>query len=474
MLPTSDPTVLSYDIETFGKLAGLPSQTCFTPRRCIFVDGVRPSDLVLCAAITLPTFDPRPSPLIPWSASLLSQLVPGPTLIFDFRHRSHIHMLARWLSHADTILGMNLPFDISFSRYYSPHLASSLSPFRHTIIDLSYINYLECELRPERSLKTLGPILSTHVYADSSLIEKLPSHSSLHAYNAEDPHNTILAISALARRILRNFSSTSKLSPLCISHYSDAIHSLTLMSESGVPLSISRARSLLSSLSAEACSLEYRALTSHSLLLSGTGSQKSLDTFLTSLITRLSSSLDYSRLTLTPKTGRVSSDESNRSYLASFLPPSDPDHIALTLITRHSRIQKLVGSYLYPMLLHKKARKSGRLNRSALLIPQPGVPHPCPIPLPSTPEPPSVPTSEPLTSREPSSVTPSPSNTKKKKKPSSSTQTPKKSSSHTKSSTSSTGSSPTSSTPTTPAFSTTTPLPDGAHPDIPGQSFLPF
>lgn len=388
-----DPRILSIDIETFGKLSGYPHQTCFTPRRCIFIDGVRPSDLCLCAGVTLPTFDPRPDPSTPWSAPLIAQLKPGPTFIFDLRNRVHIHMLFRWLLHADTLLGMNLQFDLIFLRYFSALLRSALTPFRHLILDLGYINYLECEMRPERSLKPLGPVLGTHVYAESDLFEKLPTWSSLTHYQAQDPHNTMLAAAVLASRIARS-STPDKLSPFCIQFYSDSIWSLLLMTENGVPISTSRAHSLLTTLTATMQECEALAAFNHDLLLSGKGSDKSLAAFFARILMVLGNTIDYSRLILTEKRGAVSTNEANRSYLASLLPPSHPYLDGLSLISRHTRAEKLIGSYLFPMLLHKKQRKNGRLNRSALLIPQPGVPHPCPLPLPIEPSPPPSPASD--------------------------------------------------------------------------------
>lgn len=418
-----DPRILSIDIETFGKLIGYPHQTCFTPRRCIFIDGVKPSDLCLCAGVTLPTFDPRPDPSTPWSAPLIAQLKPGPTFIFDLRNRAHIHMLFRWLLYADTLLGMNLQFDLIFLRYFSALLRSALTPFRHLILDLGYINYLECEMRPERSLKPLGPVLGTHVYAESDLFEKLPTWSSLTHYQAQDPHNTMLAAAVLASRIARS-PSPDKLSPFCIQFYSDSIWSLLLMTENGVPISTSRAHSLLTTLTATMQECEALASFNHDLLLSGKGSDKSLAAFFARILMVLGDTIDYSRLILTEKRGAVSTNEANRSYLASLLPPSHPYLDGLSLISRHTRAEKLIGSYLFPMLLHKKQRKNGRLNRSALLIPQPGVPHPCPLTPPPEPAPSPLPgsngssVSTPKASSSPkkrSKKTPSPSKSSRKK-----------------------------------------------------------
>lgn len=478
----SDPRIISLDIETFGKLSGYPHQTCFTPRRCVFIDGVKPSDLCLCAGVTLPASDPRPDPSTPWSAPLISQLKPGPTFIFDLRQRTHIHMLVRWLHHADTILGMNLQFDLIFLRYFSSILRHALAPFRHLILDLGYINYLECEMRPERSLKPLGPVLGTHVYAESDLFEKLTTWSSLTHYQAQDPHNTMLAAAVLASRIARS-STPDKLSPFCIQFYSDSIWSLLLMTENGVPVSLSRSHSLLTTLTSTMQECEALAACNHDLLLSGKGSDKSLASFFARILMVLGNTIDYSRLILTEKRGAVSTNEANRSYLASLLPLDHPYLDGLSLISRHTRAEKLIGSYLFPMLLHKKQRKNGRLNRSALLIPQPGVPHPCPLTPPPEPAPPPSPgsngssASSPKESTSPkkrSKKTPSPSKPSKKvaKSSTSADATSTDSSATASAPTSSSSSSPSVAEPTTPPPETTsspmTPTTcDTSTPDLP-------
>jgi hypothetical protein len=464
----SDPRIASLDIETFGKLVGYPHQTCFTPRRCIYIDGVKPHDLCLCAALTLPTFDPREDPSTPWNAARIAQLVPGPTFIFDLRLRAHIHVLCRWLSYVDTLLGMNLQFDIGFLRYFSPVLRSLLSG-QHLILELGVINYLECEMRPERSLKSLGPVLGTHVYNESDLFEKLPDWPHLINYQAQDPHNTMLGAAFLAARIARS-NSPDKLSPFCLRFYSDSIWSLLRMTENGVPFSHARSHTMLSTLTSTMHECEALASFNHAITLSGKGSDKSLSSFLAQVITTIGNSVDYSRLILTEKKAQVSLNEANRAYLSSLLPPDHPFQDAFSLISRHSRAEKLIGSYLYPMLLHKKARKSGRLNRSALLIPQPGVPHPCPLPLPSPP--PSE--KPPATSKTAASSNPAP--------PSRSKRTKKKTALPSSLTSADLASAPPPSTCSTepPSSLSTKPsalistFPDGAHPDIPGQSFLPF
>jgi len=388
-----DPRCISIDIETYGKLSTLPDQTVFTPRRSLYIDGVHPKDLVQSVALTLPTKDPRSRGSELWSASMLASLRPGQTMVFDARSKRDMHWLTKWLDHSDTLFGMNIAFDILYLRAFSPFLNRALSG-RHLLIDLSVVNYLQCEVRPERSLKTLGPVLGTHIYKESDL-RRFTSWSQLPAYNGADTHNTLTAIAALARRI---DPSTSKLSPFCLDFYSESLWSFISMSENGVPISKSQAENLLTTLTKTMTDAEAEAA-ALGLTLSGHGSQKSKDELLTKALMEVEGytrDLDYNMLTLTEKTRKISFSDGNRSYIKSFIPPTSQTHRLFDLVDAHQHAQKLIGSYLYPLLRHKRALKNGNVNRSSLLVPQPGVPHPCPLPTPPNSSPSSKSLSEPI------------------------------------------------------------------------------
>lgn len=428
-----DPRVLSLDIETYGKHTSFPDQTCFSPRRSLFVDRPPPSRLVLSVALTLPEFDPRchsqtpstspsgptpasaasPSPtssatsstpasetsppafssasstptasssppLPAWDAHLLSRLSPGPTLTFRLDSPRTCSLLYRWLVHADTIIGMNLQFDLSYLRAFHPLFRAALDG-RHTLIDLSVVNYLHCESRPERSLKSLGPVLGTHTYSSDDLV-RLSSWSKLLSYNAQDTHNTLLAVAHLARRIASSPPSP-KLSPACTSFYSDTIWSCVSMTESGVPFDRHRLLRLFHRLHRHRARCLSLCSSRFSLSLEGDGSQKSRASFLSSLIEAVDAAhpsspsvRNHPLLTFTEARHDISFTEGNRDLLASLLPPSHPLRRACRLIARHSRASKLIGTYLYPLLFHRTHRKNGDLNRSSILIPQPSA-HPLP------------------------------------------------------------------------------------------------
>ena len=516
----SDPRIISLDTETYGKHVDFPEQTCFSPRRSLLVDEVPLPSLVLTCALTIPTFDPRsrsstettsptrtssssssslsgsspsPSSVPPssgspalWTASLLAQLQPGPTFAFRTNTRDSILKLARWLAHADTIIGMNLAFDISYLRAFHPLLRSLLNG-RHTLIDLSVCNYLHCESRPENSLKALGPVLGTHVY-DAADLKRLSSWPQLLNYNAQDTHNTLLAVARLATLISSDPRKSDKLSPFCISFYSQTIWSCVWMTEAGVPFNRPSLLSLARRLALNIADKEVSCLPH--LTLSGEGSQKSKASFLNTLTTEIdllsgftaqqnaltsasdlvgdlqepppctpptlgpnstppdpsptssppvstetdrsspskpipagpphppaaagsteppqtpssptdpspsasspplssgsssagsswpsdassssiASILRHPLLQFTEKRRELSFSDVNRSLLASHLPPSHPFQAVLRDIAAHAHDSKLLGSYCFPLLIHRTNKKNGRWDRSCLLLPQP-------------------------------------------------------------------------------------------------------
>ena len=190
------------------------------------MDGCPLLDLVQSVSVTVAAADLQ-----------LADLKPGPTFVFQLHIPAHRKHLARWLDHAHTILGMNLQFDLLYLRSqpdFRFHLGQQI------LIDLSVLNYLHSELRPERSLKSLGPILGTHSYTTEQVDRTKKYHDSkdpaLLRYNAADTHNTLLASAELARRIQSDYPNTDKLSPECLTHYSDTIWTVIRMSEAGVPM----------------------------------------------------------------------------------------------------------------------------------------------------------------------------------------------------------------------------------------------
>lgn len=304
---------------------------------------------------------------------------------------------------------MNAQYDLLYLRTL-PDLRPLLDG-GHLCLDLSVLNYLECEIRPEKSLKNLGPVLRTHTY-DRTLEQKFPhpddaGHSS---YQVQDTHNTMLAAQELVRRI-RNQKAPNKLSEFTLRMYSDTIWSCVRMSEAGIPFSITKLQALESHLNKRIKTCVQVAKERFGLTLEGEGSHLSKASLIDlviqtidgelpcqtlppsitadgtttplglSTVTAPAASLDLGGCTtpsssssssvfvvssprvsvrsnpllqLTDKTQQISFSEENRRLLSGLLDSRSPLHSALKLWERHSRAQKLLSTYVFPLLHHKR------------------------------------------------------------------------------------------------------------------------
>jgi hypothetical protein len=381
----TSPRIISLDIETYGAAATngrgqmLPAQTVFHPARAVATDGVARQDLVLTCAITVAAAEPPPAN-VPgsWDLDGVAMLQPGPTFTLNLTDPTTHSTLLAWLRHAHTIVGMNLPFDILWLRAFSPAIALALNG-RHTLIDLSVVNFLHSELRPERSLKSLGPVLGTHAYHDAATLKdgrRFPSPTSpeLHAYNAQDTHNTMLAVAHLARRIQRDYPGTDKLGEYSVHHFSETLWSTIRMSEAGIPFSLPALTSLEQTLLRQADDASNCAAAG-GVLIEGEGSVQSQREFMSRCIDDVLPTnpdfLSHPLLTYTEKAKELSWSSENRRLIASHLPDSHPARTIFECADKHSTAQKLVSSYTYPLLRHRRTKPT---DRSSVLLSQPDSP----------------------------------------------------------------------------------------------------
>jgi hypothetical protein len=379
----TSPRIISLDIETYGAAATngrgqmLPAQTVFHPARAIATDGVARQDLVLTCAITIPAAEPAyEGPADFWDLARIAELQPGVTFTLNLTDPTTHPILLAWLRHAHTIIGMNLPFDILWLRAFSPAIALALNG-RHTLIDLSVVNFLHSELRPERSLKSLGPVLGTHAYNEAATLKdgrRFPSPTSpeLHAYNAQDTHNTMLAVAHLARRIQRDYPKTDKLSSYSVLHFSETLWSTIRMSETGIPFSLSGLSNLEASLIKQADDA-INCAAAGGVLIEGEGSVQSQREFMARCIDDVlpvnPDFLSHPLLSYTEKARELSWSSENRRLIASHLPDSHPARTIFECADKHSTAQKLVSSYTYPLLRHRRTKPA---DKSSVLIPVTG------------------------------------------------------------------------------------------------------
>lgn len=328
------------------------------------MDGCPLLDLVQSVSVTVATADLQ-----------LADLKPGPTFVFQLHIPAHRKHLARWLDHAHTILGMNLQFDLLYLRSqpdFRFHLGQQI------LIDLSVLNYLHSELRPERSLKSLGPILGTHSYTTEQVDRTKKYHDSkdpaLLRYNAADTHNTLLASAELARRIQSDYPNTDKLSPECLTHYSDTIWTVIRMSEAGVPMDydglVGEEQSLLSQMH----DIVERSATV-GLILEGKGSTSSKLTLMQEACALVELThpdiRSHPLFQVTEVKHEIAVNDINRQLFTSLMPPTEQAtslRLRMDLLGQHSTLQKLISSYTYPLLRHSR---KDPLNKSSRLVRRP-------------------------------------------------------------------------------------------------------
>lgn len=370
--------IISLDIETYGAAKSnhigllLPKQTAFHPKKSQYLDNVANENMVLTVAVTLPTTQTSQT----LNFKSLSSLDPGSTLVFQMHKPEHKQMLRAWIKQADVILGMNLQFDIQYLRFIGIDI-----PPTKSLVDLSVLNYLHSELREERSLKSLGPILGTHAYAETLKTSrfKKATDEKLLSYNAQDTHNTMLAIAELSKRLLKEkFDDSNEFGEYSLSFYSQSIWATIVMSENGVPMSSLKLQQLFEKLDIKAEEAVNQAK-QYDLILQGEGSALSKDKFLDEVIRLIEQTSDpdiMDKLDVTPKTKKVSFTKKNRTTLLEYLPDDDESsdyRKALGLANNHAEALKIISSYCYPLLYHRRNKPE---DMSSVIIPLNYIPLP--------------------------------------------------------------------------------------------------
>ena len=408
---------VAIDIETYGACeyardgTPLPEQTCYHPQKSMHHDGVALKHLILSCAVTLieseipcPLTPPgglvrssvhttygetvRPlqrgtplliepqvsnhqstdfdesisssagsSKLVEW----LSSLSPGPSTVFHMDRPEHRKALRVILQRSSVLVG--LPFDILNLRVL-PGYKPVLSDTQH-IIDVSWLNFLQCEVTPERSLKDIGPALGIYRYDEDKTLRSdkrfsSPDDPNFIDYNAQDTHNSIIAIAALADMIVEEFPDSDKLSPYCIQHFSEIAWSVIRMQESGVPMSRSALRALETRQRKLVRRLDALLLKHHGLQITGKGSVLARDAFMEAVYRRIDEQSERLEETLgvptiyqhpsvmyTKEKHKLCCNNINRAVAAAALPVDDKDARGLRRWTKREEANRVVGSYTY-------------------------------------------------------------------------------------------------------------------------------
>lgn len=329
-----DPRTISLDTETAGAITGL-GQSSFHPTITLAHDSITAHQLVQTAAITL-----------------IENGTPGVTMTFNMQDAADRIKLLKWLRHVTTIVGMNLLYDLSWLRACSPHARSVLPAIEHhTLVDISILNMLHSEIRPERGLKDLARSLLGVEMLDpltKGVTFPTSTNQQLHAYNASDSHYTACLAGTLTQMIRTDYPDTDKLSDYSGTFYSDLISSTLRLSEAGVPYSLpalhaldARCRTTMESSSS--------ILTSADITPSGTGSLTARRRFMDSVIADVPYIVQHPLFSKTTG-GSVSVNKLNRQLVVAYLSPDDPRLPIFTALDNYEHTSTLVEHFITPLL----------------------------------------------------------------------------------------------------------------------------
>ncbi len=245
-------------------------------------------------------------------------------MVFQLSDPKHRQMLLAHLDSATTLVGKDMQFDLLYLRT-QPDFREVLTSKTHRLIDLSVINYLHSELRPEKSLKDLGLVLGTHKY-DRTLKDGLwtnPNDSTFISYNAQDTHNTLLSCFVLGDAIQSDFPGSDKLSPHCLGFFSDLLWACIRMSEAGIPMSRDRLQVLEGTLEQQQAAA-LAVCKDNGLLISGKGSVASQQAFITRIIETIDTGIDPCKLQLHTDSTKSQSSCASSLSVSACVQPSSP------------------------------------------------------------------------------------------------------------------------------------------------------
>lgn len=334
-----DPLVpISIDIETYGAVDDMPEQTVFNAQKSILVDGVPANELLVTAAAT-------------WAQADGS--VVGATWRFPHDKYEFAWFLRDIQKRGLDILGMNTQFDVQYIR--AAGLPDGLRRTRGTLLyDLAVANFQYSDVRPERSLKQIAPLLRITDYHDEVNLKKGERYKRtdprLLRYNLKDAAATLEAFLKLRRLIGVRYGATSdKLTRAMDRRWSDTIWTAIEMSEPGVKYDTDKLAAIEKDCLASMADAAAEALELLGGPIEGKGSQAIVREAVAEAA-RGAGLVGDRRLARSEKTNIISTNKENLHLLLGALPIGHPARRPLELIETFRGAQKLVGSYTNPML----------------------------------------------------------------------------------------------------------------------------
>jgi hypothetical protein len=354
---STKPLIISLDVETYGAFScwdkgsgACPDQTVFNPALSKQIDRVHlPCRLVPQCAVTIVSGEP--SDPTGWE--------PKETAVFDMCTEQHL--VLDLVRNADTIVGSNIVYDLSYLREFSGFASWLVEYPLPTLVDTIILSWLHSGTRKERSLKALGPALGAFAYDRTLKAGKFPFPMCADAikYNAQDTHNAVLAARALAQRI--HDEQGRKLTPSAIMFHSDRLWNILDLSHNGQHFSANELRYATDNL-AHTTEVIGAELYKSEIFTSGEGSGSSQS----ELIDRASSAAadymlelhDSRLLEYSDKKRSVRNNRENRKVLAAILRDRNPNDADAQLL-------EYISTYASEHSIEQEIRKilSQRIHR---------------------------------------------------------------------------------------------------------------
>lgn len=348
-----DHNILSIDIETYGAVEGYkltnkdrfgnPCQH-YHPQRSMALDECPREELIQTVAVG-------------WD-------IDGKHYVHLFVLPDHIHQLRQFFSDAVArgfhLLGMNFAFDMTYLRT-DPimRLVLDRRRFRRSgslLLDLAVSNFLECDNRPEKSLKEIAPLLRVFRYDEEQSLKGGFRYENrydpeLHYYNVCDVSTTLESHLRLSRRALRRYPTEPKFSDTCLRYYSDCLWSVIEMDESGVQFGRELVRGVHHRTESRILRIASRAEWRYGLKVAGTGSEKPLKELVAraAIAAGVQDTEYYKKYGRTKKKGNSLKQEV-LYYIVDRLPLGDPLRNPLRLRIGYKKAQKIISSYTSTLL----------------------------------------------------------------------------------------------------------------------------
>ncbi len=347
------PSMLCCDTETYGSLAG-QDQTQFHPEKSLHWDGVAPDKVFVSVALA-------------WHGGA------GFYDLRDPKHRStFVSVLQEAQEHDCMLLFHNAAFDVPFLRRFLPACARYLEP-PTKMADLMIESHMVDDLRPERSLKALSPLMlgQRGLYTEEQRTFDYtgPDDPDLARYNVADVERTLECYRRCREAFPRIYGAdTNKGSPYADDWSSKVLHLVTHMTEVGIPINEPALRALDVRLRVRLERIERLARDTLGFVLTGKGSDISKRSAVSNAAALCPD--DVAAQVVLTKTGKFPYDEVTRALLMPKMqgragnPPRRGAWRKLHVLGLHQGVAKLINTYTGPMLQGRVKKKATKATKT--------------------------------------------------------------------------------------------------------------